>query len=82
MTTTRVASHPPVDSHAMHPGAVLSALYALGGHVDRVLVVGCQPESLEPVMALSATVAAAVDSAAELALDTASEVTLTGRKGR
>lgn len=70
-----------VDSHAMHPGAVLSALNALGGSVDRVLIVGCQPASLEPVMALSAPVAAAVDGAVELALDTARQLERLVRPG-
>ena len=61
----------PVDSHSMNPEAVLTALRALGGHVDTILVVGCQPASVEPGMQLSAPVAAAVDTALELALQTA-----------
>lgn len=63
-----------VDSHAMHPEAVLAALHALGGRVDRVLLVGCQPATLEPGMSLSPAVAAAVPAAAELALETAANV--------
>jgi hydrogenase maturation protease len=60
-----------VDSHAMHPEAVLAALEALGGRVGRILVVGCTPQTLEPRMALSPAVAAAVEPAIELALQTA-----------
>lgn len=62
-----------VDSHAMNPEAVLAALHALGGHVDRVLVVGCQPQSLDPVIALSDAVTAAVPPAVQLTLQTAAE---------
>lgn len=64
-----------VDSHAMHPAAVLAALHALGGRVDRVLVVGCEPETVAPGMGLSEPVAAAVDAAVALAISTA----VTGR---
>ena len=60
-----------VDSHAMNPEAVLAALHALGGHVDRVLVVGCRPQSLEPGIGLSEPVAAAVQPALALVLQTA-----------
>jgi hydrogenase maturation protease len=60
-----------VDSHAMNPEAVLVALHALGGHVDRVLVVGCEPDTVEPGIGLSGPVAAAVDGAAALAIETA-----------
>jgi hydrogenase maturation protease len=64
-----------VDSHAMHPEAVLAALHALGGQVDRVLVVGCRPLRVEPGMGLSRPVAAAVDAAAALAVETAATAT-------
>ena len=60
-----------VDSHAMHPQAVLAALEALGGHVGRILVIGCQPQTLEPGMALSPVVAATVEPALGLVLETA-----------
>jgi hydrogenase maturation protease len=60
-----------VDAHAMHPEAVLGLLRNLGGGVDRVLVVGCQPGAVEERMGLSepvrAAVAAAVGVVAELA---------------
>jgi hydrogenase maturation protease len=60
-----------VDSHAMNPAAVLAALQALGGSVPRVLLVGCQPLTVEPGIGLSEPVAAAVDPALALAVDTA-----------
>lgn len=61
----------PVDSHSMNPEAVLTALRALGGNVDTILVVGCQPASVAPGMRLSEAVAAAVEPALALALETA-----------
>ena len=68
-----IADPEPVDSHAMDPRAVVAALHALGGHVDRILVVGCEPLTLEPRIGLSAPVAAAVAPAAELAVRTAEQ---------
>jgi hydrogenase maturation protease len=55
-----------VDAHSMSPEVVLATLARLGGHVERVYVVGCQPASLEEGIGLSASVAAAVDGAVEL----------------
>jgi hydrogenase maturation protease len=68
-----IADPEPVDSHSMNPQAVVSALHALGGYVDRILVVGCQPQSLAPGIGLSAVVRAAVEPARRLALETAAE---------
>lgn len=56
----------PIDGHGMHPEAVLGLLATLGGEVDRVLVVGCEPAEVEERMGLSAPVAAAVGPAAAL----------------
>lgn len=61
----------PVDGHSMSPDVVLSSLYHLGGHVDRVLVVGCQPAVVEERMGLSEPVARAVDVAHDVVLDLA-----------
>ena len=62
-----------LDSHSMNPEAVLAALHALGGRVERVLLVGCEPQTLDPRIGLSEVVAAAVAPAAELALSTAAD---------
>jgi hydrogenase maturation protease len=60
-------SGPPViDGHGMTPDAVLSVLHSLGGHVERVLVVACQPAVIEERMGLSAAVTAAVGNAVQL----------------
>jgi hydrogenase maturation protease len=57
-----------VDAHGMTPTAVLGLLNALGGKVNRVFVVGCQPATLDHGMSLSEPVRAAVDEAAKCAL--------------
>jgi len=53
----------PFDAHTLNPETVLASLHELGGDVDRVLLVGCQPATLEEGIGLSAPVAAAVDEA-------------------
>jgi hydrogenase maturation protease len=55
-----------VDAHTMSPDVVLGTLAHLGGSVERVYVVGCQPGRLDEGIGLSPAVAAAVDGAVEL----------------
>lgn len=61
------AGAPPVDPHAMGPDAVLRLLAgltaSLGAAVGRVLVVGCEPVTLDEGIGLSPAVAAAVPTA-------------------
>jgi len=57
---------PVMDAHTMSPEVVLGTLARLGGAVERIYVVGCQPASLDEGMGLSPAVAAAVDGAADL----------------
>jgi len=64
---------PPLDAHGMDPGAVLSLLGVLGGHVDRLLVVGCEPAVADEGMSLSPAVEAAVDPAVALVQDLINE---------
>jgi len=52
------------DAHAMTPEAVLELLDSLGGRAPRVLVLGCEPASVEEGIGLSEPVARAVDEAA------------------
>jgi hydrogenase maturation protease len=58
------------DAHSMNPVAVLQLVGALGGKVGRLLVVGCEPATVEPDangnIGLSAPVAAAVKDAIEV----------------
>jgi hydrogenase maturation protease len=72
----------PLDAHSMSPHVVLAALASLGGRIERVLVVGCQPADVSERMGLSEPVAAAVDEAARLALDVASEQATLLRDGK
>ena len=41
------------DAHAMNPDTIFASLRALGGKPGRVLVVGCEPASVEEGMGLS-----------------------------
>ncbi len=51
------------DAHGMQPDVVLGVLDMLGASSARVLVVGCEPASLDYGMELSEPVAKAVDAA-------------------
>jgi hydrogenase maturation protease len=51
------------DGHAMTPESTLALVHALGGIATRILIVGCEPASVEEGMGLSQPVAAAVDEA-------------------
>lgn len=64
-----------VDAHGMDPVAVLALLQRLGGSINRVLVVGCEPLTIEEGIGLSEPVAAAVDEAARVVSELVAEVT-------
>jgi hydrogenase maturation protease len=55
-----------VDAHGMDPGTVLRQLAALGGAVPTVLLVACEPETLDEGIGLSATVEGAIPDAVAL----------------
>jgi hydrogenase maturation protease len=59
-----------LDAHSMDPVAVLELVNALGGKVNHMLVVGCEPRTIESnaegEFALSAPVRAAVNEAVEV----------------
>src|SRR5579863_6661935 len=55
-----------VDAHSMSPDVVLATLSRLGGSVEEVYIVGCQPASLDEGIGLSPSVASAVGAAVEL----------------
>ncbi len=65
----------------MSPEAVLATLDRLGGRVDRVYVVGCQPACLDEGIGLSPPVAAAVDGAVELCQQLLAEIMQPSGKG-
>jgi hydrogenase maturation protease len=54
---------PVIEAHSMSPAVVLDLLAGLGGRVDRILVVGCEPASVDDGIGLTAPVAAAVEPA-------------------
>ncbi len=60
---------PAIDAHSMNPVAVLQMVHALGGKIRRILVVGCEPSSVEADgtgnLELSPPVQAAVGEAVE-----------------
>ena len=51
------------DAHDLDPATVMGLLQGLGGSVGRMLVVGCQPATLQEQMGLSAPVEADIDEA-------------------
>ena len=59
-----------VATHGMNPVRVLQLAQAMGGVASRILLVGCEPETLgseeEGLMGLSEAVAAAVEPAADI----------------
>jgi hydrogenase maturation protease len=66
---------PVIDAHSMSPGVVLGMLAGLGGSVNRVVVVGCEPATLDEGIGLSPAVAAAVEPAVELCRGLLTEMT-------
>jgi hydrogenase maturation protease len=53
-----------VEAHAMNPVRVLRMVKAMGGNPGRILLIGCEPETLGPeegALGLSAAVEAAVE---------------------
>jgi hydrogenase maturation protease len=74
-------ANPVVDAHTMNPDVVLGTLARLGGSLDKVLIVGCQPANLQEGMGLSATVESVVDEAVEMCLQLVSEIVQPAGKG-
>lgn len=59
-----------LDAHTMNPVSVLQLVRTLGGRVGRLLVVGCEPQTVEPnsdgQIGLSAPVEGALDEAVSM----------------
>jgi hydrogenase maturation protease len=70
----------PLDAHSMNPSVVLATLTRLGGRVNKVLVVGCQPAQVEEGMGLSPSVAAAVEAAVNLSCQVVADLHRTSGK--
>jgi hydrogenase maturation protease len=62
-------SSPLLDGHGMQPDVVFGMLKTLGADVGRVLLVGCEPASIDAGIGLSAPVTAAVDEAVRVLVD-------------
>ncbi len=70
-----------VDAHTMSPDIVLATLARLGGSVDRIVIVGCQPGDLDEGMGLSPAVQAAVTAAVELCLEVVADLAQPAERG-
>jgi hydrogenase maturation protease len=57
------------DAHDLDPESALALLERLGGRVERIFTVGCEPEDLSERIGLSARVAAAVPPAVRAVRD-------------
>ncbi len=57
------------NAHGMQPDVVISLLGMLGGRPRQILVVGCEPASLNYGIGLSEPVSAAIDEAVRVVLD-------------
>jgi hydrogenase maturation protease len=65
------AEAPLPDAHGLTPDAVLAWVHRAGGTPPRVLIVGCEPATVDDSMGLSEPVARVVAAAADLALEVA-----------
>jgi hydrogenase maturation protease len=80
-TSETAGDLPVVDAHTMNPDVVLATLRRLGGSVEEILIVGCQPADLRDGMGLTPAVAAAVGDAAQLCFQLVSEMVEPVTKG-
>ncbi len=62
-TETGLAEAGIVDAHGMDPASVITLLRSLGGRINRLLVVGCEPADIDDGIGLSEPVAGAVEEA-------------------
>ncbi len=70
-----------VDAHTMSPDIVLATLARLGGSVDRIVIVGCQPGDLDEGMGLSPAVREAVTAAVDLCLEVVASIAQPAERG-
>jgi hydrogenase maturation protease len=69
--TAGIADGDMIDPHAMDPESVLRFVKAVGGWPGKVIVIACEPDEVEEVgIGLSGPIAASVDRASELVLET------------
>jgi len=63
-----------IDGHSVTPAMVLAWVRRSGGRCGRVLLVGCEPASVDEWMGLSDSVAAAIDPAVKMVRRLAAEL--------
>lgn len=71
---TATATAVELDAHAMNPAAVFAGVRALGGTVPPTVLVGCQVESVDERIGLSAPVENAVEAAVRAVRGVVAEV--------
>ena len=79
---TALVGNPMVNAHGMQPDVVLSMLGMLDAEARQVLVVGCEPASIDYGIGLSDQVAAAVDEAVRVVVDLVSSAAQSGEDHR
>jgi hydrogenase maturation protease len=57
------------DAHTLTPDALLVWLREVDAYLPRIVIIGCEPETVEELLGLSPVVAAAVDPAIEMIRD-------------
>jgi hydrogenase maturation protease len=80
-STPESGAPPVVDAHTMSPEIVLAALTRLGGSIDRIVIVGCQPGDLDEGIGLSPAVESAVPAAVDLCLEVVAGIAQPAERG-
>jgi hydrogenase maturation protease len=69
-----VGSTGDADAHSLTPAHVLAWLRRIGGECGRVVIVGCEPASIDETMGLSEPVAGSIDVAMQMVRALAAEM--------
>jgi hydrogenase maturation protease len=75
-----VSGEPPqpgevlIDAHSMDPVKVLRLVRAMGGKLQRILLVGCEPTPFDPELDLDITMSPRVQAAVSRAIETIREL--------
>lgn len=71
---------PALDAHSMNPVSVLELVAHLGGQLNRLLVVGCEPAAVEPDEEGRIGLSTAVEAAVEEAINAVEKLIANHRK--
>jgi hydrogenase maturation protease len=58
-----------IDAHTMDPGKVVRMVQALGGHIDDLILIGCEPTRFDPELDIQAELSEPVRQAIEPATE-------------